>query len=197
MVASNNPDYRHAVEIAALRDVIESYTMSTAEKIDIVLKYADDRDRHLEDFLNRHVVRRVWTNQRAGNASHLTGSLGWYAVTPLVSTPIYKAYGNSELVVATSGTWLATGTVGVQWVATGVRLTDPDGVSVDTLTGSLALAGDGPTPPVFGCGGIPAIATGAYTAQLIVRAEAAAIDLQSYTHGTLSLTVTETPIAET
>lgn len=198
---TTNPDFTHptkATELTApvheLLAALPHVDPAVAAAATRIAQLLDDRDKAIEDFVNRNVVRRILVANVLGDGT-LHSSLTPIDVSPLCAVSFPKAQARSLLLctVGVSGEYVDIAPPG--YIVMGVHVVGPAGydeqfgivratgrTAGDTMThaGADAVAGDCPVGPV--------------TVTLQVHSENGGEGWQSDSGDTISLTVAEVPL---
>lgn len=197
-----NPDFKHSVAATELtkpiHDIIAPHLgplhPAIGDAAAAVAAHLDDRDRALEDYLNRNVVRRTLVENLLGDGTSHT-SLTFVDVAPACVVAYQKASARSLLLctVGVTGLYIDLGPPG--YVDIGVHVEGVDGYDEQfgiarttgrisgtemTHAASKSVAGDCPSGPV--------------TVTLQVQVQQGGEAWQSTNNDTISLTVTEVPL---
>lgn len=190
-----NPDFRFSSDIAAVIGAVPA-ELRELGWVARLLQYLGDRDRAVEDYLNRHVVRRVESVRVLGNGTAHTGT-AWQLVAPAVDVFFEKANGSlhgatadpaSHLTAWVAAAGLFSDAGAPSWVEFGLLVNGVDYPVVRRICSTTAQH--------YQWAGSVDIAnanlvTGRYQCSLRVRGQNAATTFTSSTNGSLSVTITE------
>lgn len=186
MTISGNPNFEFVPSVQALRDSLGV----AGREHEWLFTHAAERDRDLEDYLNKKVVRRVITSGPVYGTGTLHQSTTWVDIAPSVGVFYWKASKDSVLVATVSGWGEIGGAAAGRYISFGVRLTDILGTQVTTEACRAPADASYAYVPHNGSVGLTA-AAGLYIVDLRIKMSNAATTWTSQAAGSLSLTVVE------
>jgi len=155
--------------------------------VEALLRYLHDRDRDLERYLNRDVMRRAKTTRIVGNGTAHAGT-AWQLVTPAVDVAFSKASPTSHLTVIVGVAGIYTDPGAPSWVEFGVLV---NGVDYPVARRVCNTSGN----HYQWAGSVDVSATtlveGTYTCSLRVRGQNAGTAWTSFAQDSISVTITE------
>lgn len=197
-LGETNPDFRLNPTVHALRSLLPEDARGegwVARLVDVLT----DRDRQLEEFFNRSVLRRVKTTRASGNNTLHTGT-AWQTVFPQIVVDFYKANPGSHFTVWIAAAGEYADLPFPSWVEFGAQVASvPAGVAAfdnpvarrqaNTVDEHYLWAGSADIAP---SAAVP-LPEGLYALTLRVRGQQAGTQFTSRSSGSLCLTVTESP----
>lgn len=193
---SGNENFEWRSSITAVTERLREYLTrypAVATLVERITAELALRDKHLEDWLNNNLVRRVHTDQTLGDNSIHT-AMSWTDIGPQVQLSVIKASSRSRFIVEIAVNGLFADAAPPHYVDIGVRITGPDGY--DVAVGVIRKTGDVNPQEMTLVGakecaiGVP---RGTYRVRLRVQVEAGAMSFTTTPGNTMSLTVTESP----
>ena len=180
-----NPDWQMPFGIDALREARTNPMR--------LLTLAHDIARSLENYLNRHVLRRRISSGPVFGDTTDHSATAWTTVAPAVGFTYPKAAPDSVLVVDVNVQGFISAVTGTGWVEFGVRGLDPGGAVVIadtnvcrqgvTATGYQSQSGTAP---------LPVCPAGPVALELRVRVDAGTTTWTSASRSSMSVAVVET-----
>lgn len=191
---SSNEDFKHPTPaVQLLGPLAQHLSPAQTTAAQAVAGLLDDRDRVLEDYLNRNVVRRVWSENVLGtNHAHL--STTYIDVVPACEVDIQKANLRSLLLVTLGVNGLYADAGAPSFVDLGAHIVGPAGYDeqfgIASKTGRTTGTEMTHAALKAVAGGAPA---GPYTVTLQVKVSQAGASWTSGVSDTISMSVTEIP----
>lgn len=181
-----NPDFR--VQPGA-RAITSEIPAADRERpwVAALLSHLYQRDRDLERFLNRDVMRRAKSTRVVGNSTAHAGT-AWQLVVPAVDVVFSKASPTSHLTVWVEAAGIYTSPTPPTWVEFGVLVN-----GVDYPVARRVCNASGEHYQWAGSVDVsnPALVEGTYTCSLRVRGQAATTAFTSFADDSISVTITE------
>lgn len=197
-MSSRNPDFEYDPPIAGatqrLREIAATHRAVFGDEVDRLIAALEQRDKHLEDWLNRNVVRRIQIASVAGDDT-VHDATAWEDVEPEVSHSVVKASPRSALAVQIDASGLFADASPPHNVELGVRVSGPGGYDTDFSV--VSRTGDATVQYLVLSGGALValgVPRGTYAVRLRVQVEAGGVTWTSTPGNSLSVSVTETAV---
>jgi hypothetical protein len=171
-------------------------TGTDAALVERIGRMIAERDRHVEDFLNTHVVRHARTFQTLGNGTPVN-TVTWTDLTPTVEVQVSKAENFTSLRVECSVFADIGGFVVLPfWAAVGAIVLDTDGNTVLATTEIVRAAESYNVQASRNFSGVvllTGIPAAVYKVRLQAKISVLGGGINAQLNDTMALTVTEVP----